>query len=301
MYLLPLAILPGPLLLWYFRKKDHLNPEPWRYIWITLIISALLVIPVAFIESGLESLTGLSEKGSRTQVLLYAMFVISFVEESSKLLAIRVYAYRKGEFDEPIDGFVYGAASGAGFAILENIFYVLEHGFAVAVMRAFMSVPLHVFTGALIGYGLIRLKLHGSYIRIVLLFMLSVVLHGLYDFVLFRMNADSAGVAIAVAAGSVVLLLSVTRFYVHRYQTSNPPEAAKPSTFWRFIWRLTGILLLLTAAFMLLGAWANYSDGKKEDIAVYGVLIVVPAALGIFCLLRSRRYRQAATPESSIQ
>lgn len=291
MYLLFLAILPGLLLIWYFRRKDPIHPEPWRYIWLTLVISALFVIPVALIEVGLTNLFGLSEQGSRLQVFTYALIVISFVEECSKLLAVRVYAYRKQEFDEPIDGFVYGAASGAGFAILENIFYVMEHGLAVAFMRAFLSVPLHVFTGALMGYGLIRLKLHSSYIRLVLLFLLSVVLHGIYDYFIFTMNDDSAGLTIGVACGAVLILLALTRFYLRRYQTSVTDETPKPSLFKKFFWRLSGILLLFGAAFMALGAALNYADSKKDDWPIYAVMIVLPAALGIYSLMRSRRYK----------
>ena len=77
--------------------------------------------------------------------------------------------------------------------MLENIFYVMEHGLAVAIMRAVLSVPLHVFTGALMGYGLIRLKLHNSYVRLIFFFLLSVTLHGIYDYFIFTMRDGSAG------------------------------------------------------------------------------------------------------------
>ncbi|MFO1524696.1 MAG: PrsW family glutamic-type intramembrane protease [Turneriella sp.] len=291
MYLLILAILPGILLLWYFRRKDHANPEPSRYIWITLLISAVFVIPVALIEVGLTALTGLSETGNARNVFLYALLVIALIEEISKALAVRIYAYRKIEFNEPIDGLLYGAASGAGFAILENIFYVMEHGLAVAIMRAFLSVPMHVFTGALMGYGLLRLKLHASYSRFAILFTLSVLLHGIYDFVIFTMTVASPGIAIGISVGAVLLLFGVTRYYVHKYQTVVGDETPKPSVIKKFLWRITGIMVLLASAFMALGAMVNYAEGKKDDMAVYAVLILLPAAFGIYCLIRSRRYR----------
>ncbi|MBL8018452.1 MAG: PrsW family intramembrane metalloprotease [Leptospirales bacterium] len=290
MYLLPLAILPGLILLYYFYKKDHASPEPWYHIWITVILAGIFVLPAAFAEIGLSSLTGLSEVGSAINVFIYSVFVVSLVEELCKLLAIRVFAYRKPEFDETIDGLVYGAASGAGFAMVENVFYVLEHGFAVGVMRAFLSVPLHVFTGVILGYGLIRLKLHGSYLRIVLLFVLSVVLHGVYDHVLFTMNAGSPGISFLIAVCCVVILLGFARYYARKYQTSVEDNSPKPSVFMKFFWMIAGILNLLASAFMALGTYANYSEGKLDDPGIYATLILLPLALGVFCLMRQRRY-----------
>lgn len=289
MILLLLAVLPGLLLLYYFHRKDYARPEPWRHIWITLILSALFVLPVAFIEIGLGRLTGLSEEGDHWQVLLYSMFVVSLVEESSKLLALRVYAYRKDEFDEKIDGLVYGAASGAGFAILENIFYVFEHGIAVGIMRAFLSVPLHVFTGVLIGYGLIRLKLEGTYTRIALLFALSVAVHGAYDHVIFTLGSASPGLSLSISAVCVILLLGFARYYADKYKTTAEDEQ-KPSLFLKFFWIVAGILNLFAGAFVALGAAVNFSEGQREDLPVYVALIMVPAVLGVYCLVRSRRY-----------
>jgi RsiW-degrading membrane proteinase PrsW (M82 family) len=289
MVLLVLAVLPGLALLYYFHRKDYQRPEPWRHIWITLILSALFVIPVAFIEIGLSHATGLSEEGSHLSVLVYSMFIVSLVEESSKLLALRVYAYRKPEFDERIDGLVYGAASGAGFAILENIFYVMDHGIAVGVLRAFLSVPLHVFTGVLIGYGLIRLKLDGTYVRVVLLFSLSVAVHGAYDHVIFTLGAESPGMSLLISAVCVILLLGFARYYAEKYKTTVQNEE-KPSVFFRFFWIVAGILNLFAGAFVALGTLANYNEGKIENLAVYVILIMVPAVLGIYCLFRSRRY-----------
>jgi RsiW-degrading membrane proteinase PrsW (M82 family) len=57
---------------------------------------------------------------------------------------------------------VYGVAAGCGFAVAENIMYVLTGGFATAVLRAFLSVPLHCTTGALIGLGVAKGRTEAS-------------------------------------------------------------------------------------------------------------------------------------------
>jgi RsiW-degrading membrane proteinase PrsW (M82 family) len=50
---------------------------------------------------------------------------------------------------------VYGICAGAGFACTENILYVFSGGYATAVVRAALSVPLHCTTGAIIGMSFI--------------------------------------------------------------------------------------------------------------------------------------------------
>lgn len=57
---------------------------------------------------------------------------------------------------------VYGLAAGCGFAVTENIMYVLSGGLVTAVVRAFLSVPLHCTTGALIGMAVAKGRTGGN-------------------------------------------------------------------------------------------------------------------------------------------
>mmetsp|Transcript_12821 Transcript_12821/g.19295 ORF Transcript_12821/g.19295 Transcript_12821/m.19295 type:complete len:384 (-) Transcript_12821:242-1393(-) len=51
---------------------------------------------------------------------------------------------------------VYGICAGCGFATAENILYVFSYGYITAIVRAFLSVPLHCTTGAIIGLGIAK-------------------------------------------------------------------------------------------------------------------------------------------------
>ena len=53
---------------------------------------------------------------------------------------------------------VYGISSGCGFAMLENLLYVLSSGYPTAIVRSFTSIPLHCCTGAIIGLQISRQK-----------------------------------------------------------------------------------------------------------------------------------------------
>jgi hypothetical protein len=80
---------------------------------------------------------------------------------------------------------VYAAAAGLGFAAVENIFYVLEGGIAVGVLRAIASVPGHMIFSCVWGYALGTAKFRpGSARRPGIIAGLSgaIVLHGIFNF-----------------------------------------------------------------------------------------------------------------------
>lgn len=91
----------------------------------------------------------------------YGMVVSApVVEETAKALALfALFAWRRDEFDGVIDGIVYAAMVGLGFAMTENVKYygmaVLEHNaFGVFVVRGLFSPFAHpLFTG-MTGVGL---------------------------------------------------------------------------------------------------------------------------------------------------
>src|ERR1051326_3664445 len=94
---------------------------------------------------------------------------------------------RSREFDEPMDGIVYGAVASLGFASLENFLYVAgdDHSLRVAVLRAFTAVPGHAFMGAVMGYfaGQARFGLaEKRVLNWTWAFAVPVALHTLYDF-----------------------------------------------------------------------------------------------------------------------
>lgn len=93
--------------------------------------------------------------------------------------------YRHTEFDEPMDGIIYAAAAGLGFASIENILYVLEGGASVGIIRAITSVPGHVIFSCIWGFALGTAKFRPASQRTGIIFMgLSgaIQLHAIYNF-----------------------------------------------------------------------------------------------------------------------
>ncbi|MCU0287938.1 MAG: PrsW family glutamic-type intramembrane protease [Acidobacteria bacterium] len=187
-FLLLLALVPGLVLLYIILYMDRHEKEPLGLVIKTMLLGALSVVPVAFLEHSVEGLTIYSSDK------IVNAFIISFVqvaplEELAKLIAVFLIAWKNKNFNEENDGIVYVGASALGFAMLENVFYVLNHGLTVGIMRAITAMPSHCFTGVLMGYYVGRAKFASTnFVRKKFIFkgfFLAYFLHGLYDTLLF--------------------------------------------------------------------------------------------------------------------
>ena len=87
-------------------------------------------------------------------------------------------------FEEPLDGLVHGVAASLGFATLENMFYMLEFGPEILIVRGPLSTLGHVVFGASWGYAMGLYIQHPS-LRSRSVLVLGVagaaVLHGLFN------------------------------------------------------------------------------------------------------------------------
>jgi protease PrsW len=144
---------------------------------------------------------------------MLSFLVIACTEEGMKYLATRLYAYRKIQFNEPFDGITYCVIVSMGFATLENLFYVLQHGYLTGIMRMFLSVPAHASFGVLMGYhlGLAKIDRARQWTHKFRALLYPVVLHGLFDFFLFL---QSSGFTKSEIGDSLLIMGSMTSLYI---------------------------------------------------------------------------------------
>ncbi len=153
------------------------------------------------------------------------------VEEGAKWIVFVAVIYRWAEFDEPLDGLVYGVALALGFATVENVLCVVRDGLSIGLLRALFAVPAHALFGAAMGFYLGRAKLgrgryqatpvaaHARAAGIALALVVPIFFHGAYDFALVELRgAWSFG---AIGALSIVLWAFVLR-RVRRAQSDSP-------------------------------------------------------------------------------
>lgn len=207
-YLFLLAIAPAAFWLWYFYNKDRYEPEPLSWILMVYVLGIAVTIPVAFIEGVI---------GEVLPEFLIVVMVAPVVEESGKYLVVRKTVYESGEFDEPVDGIIYAAAAGLGFATLENVIYVfsaLETSLFLALqtglVRALISVPGHVLFSAMWGYALGKARFLPAEKRpgvIATGLILAMGSHALFNLLLY----DAIGFAVLILVVVPLLWFSVQK------------------------------------------------------------------------------------------
>lgn len=153
--LLFLALLPGIIIIIYIFRKDKVEHEPVGLIVKLVIFGMISCIPAMFLELFIQGLVpGLTE-GTVVYAVYNAFIVAALCEEVCKFVFLKLGSWRNKHFDYRFDGIVYSVSVAVGFALLENVLYVMEGGFYVALMRGVLAVPLHAFCGVFMGiaYG----------------------------------------------------------------------------------------------------------------------------------------------------
>ena len=129
MGLLALAIAPGIAICLFIYFKDKYNKEPLGLLLWLFILGMFSIIPALIIE---VVFTKPAERLLGEGILYTALFsyiIVALSEEGSKYLVLRVFSFKRKAFDDPFDGIIYAVMVGMGFATLENIGYVTQHGF----------------------------------------------------------------------------------------------------------------------------------------------------------------------------
>jgi RsiW-degrading membrane proteinase PrsW (M82 family) len=182
--LLVLALVPGIVLLYIIRSMDRNEREPLGLVIKIMLLGALSVVPAAILEISIGYLP-IYNNSTVVNAVVVAFVRVAWVEELCKLGVVLLFAWTHKEFTEENDGIVYVSASALGFAMLENIFYVLGFGIGTGILRALTAMPVHCFTGVLMGYyvGLGKVAPDKNTRRANILkgFFLAYILHGAYD------------------------------------------------------------------------------------------------------------------------
>ena len=211
-FLVASAIVPSLLLIWFFHARD-VYPEPQRVVWATFALGVLTILPAGAIElvenAGLKHIADPFVGGT-----LDGFLCAGLTEELFKYAIVVLYCMRHKEFDEPMDGIVYGSIASLGFATLENFFYVVQGGEGIAIFRAFTAVPGHAFMGAIMGYFVGQAKFtpaqRGSLMAKAL--FIPILLHGAYDAPLLtfqRINAEKFHTHHQVAAAGLFAIVTL--------------------------------------------------------------------------------------------
>ncbi|QLG29154.1 PrsW family intramembrane metalloprotease [Halorarum halophilum] len=162
-----LSAVPALGLAAYVYKSDITTNEPVTILVATFLLGVLTANFAAVLNSfARPAFEALGFLGT----VLFFFLIVGPVEETVKLLAVRLYAYTDDSFDAVLDGAVYGAMAGLGFAFIENALYITQGigvapgeldlglgliglGGGITATRA-LAGPGHVIYSAFAGYYL---------------------------------------------------------------------------------------------------------------------------------------------------
>jgi RsiW-degrading membrane proteinase PrsW (M82 family) len=213
-----LAVVPALLWLTFFYQRDRLEPEPKQFVLGVFLLGALLASAVGM--PVVRDLFQVQEWMSRSVAanILGSILVVGFVQEFLKYAAVRYSVYLSAEFDERIDGVIYGTAAGLGFATMLNIHYVTANAgvdLAAGVVRITVTALAQASFAGISGYFLGRAKFEQEPVWwLPLGVTIAAALNGLFTFV--RGEIVTVGLsykpvyglvlAAAVALGTFVVL-----------------------------------------------------------------------------------------------
>jgi RsiW-degrading membrane proteinase PrsW (M82 family) len=212
--LFALAIIPALGLLWYIRRLDKYEPEPWQMLLRAFLFGCVSVLPALAIERALPP-----SPWTGFWATVYQAFVVAaLTEEFFKGALAHMAVWWQPNFNEVLDGLVYYGMVHMGFAVTENLAYIFltgdgstEHALMTALVRTTTAVPMHVLVGMIMGYhaGVSRFATRsGKRLRHALVGLaLPILLHGLYDLAAFNqsVSVDELVDVLRVGFGSALL------------------------------------------------------------------------------------------------
>jgi protease PrsW len=218
-----LALAPAAALLFYIRRMDKYEPEPWNMIGLAFLAGCLSVIPAYFIEVVL----GMAE-GSGFIGTVYGAFVVAaMTEEFCKGGMTYAFMWKKPAFNEVMDGVVYFGVGHMGFAVTENLKYILFNtggnvyaGLMTAFVRTTTAVPLHVVVGMIMGYhmGMARYTQDPKERtkHFIEAFGIPILLHGFYDLAAFNKDGKIQDMSslVRVGFGSALMYAAVVALWL---------------------------------------------------------------------------------------
>ncbi|MBR1456128.1 MAG: PrsW family intramembrane metalloprotease [Oscillospiraceae bacterium] len=189
--LIAAAVVPAAFLMLRVYQADKLEREPADLLWSLVILGVASTSLASFTEQLGDILLSwfVPDESLPYNIVMYFV-IVALSEEGFKYLLLKKRTWRSPHFNCRFDGVVYAVFISLGFALWENISYVLSYGFGVAVARALTAVPGHACFGVFMGtwYGVAkRYELAGmpeeSRRARRMALLLPTLLHGAYDFI----------------------------------------------------------------------------------------------------------------------
>lgn len=185
--LLALSIAPVIFLLVFIYRQDKYEKEPLGLL-LLAFLGGMVAIPVDL------TLVTIIDTVFYSETVFYSAFIeAGLCEEFSKFIILFLLIWWNKNFNEHMDGIVYAAFVGLGFACIENVMYVMQAadtdfsaGISTGIVRALLSVPGHFLFAVVMGYffSMAKFSEHGRFGFLLSSLLVAATVHGLFDWLL---------------------------------------------------------------------------------------------------------------------
>ena len=181
-----ITIAPSLALLLYFVLSDKFK-EPKLTVLAIFFLGYLICLPAGTLNDFSYKL--LEDGGDLSKRLGYSFLGPAWAEELLKFSILYLIVLRRNEFNEPMDGVVYGVAASLGFATYENYDYVFRLAetweiipMDLAIWRSYSAIPMHGLNGCLMGFYFGKYAFTADKKFLLLSLLIPFLMHGLYNF-----------------------------------------------------------------------------------------------------------------------
>ena len=184
-----ITIVPSIIILLLFFLSDKFK-EPKGTIALVFFLGVLICLPAGILNSFVYE--NFNNDTETVEKLLGSFLGPAWTEELLKLFILYAIVLKRKEFNEPMDGIVYGVAVSLGFATYENYDYVYrlalewkEYGITsrdIAIWRSYSAVPMHGLNGCLMGFYLGKYVFTGDKKFLGYSFFVPFLMHGIYNY-----------------------------------------------------------------------------------------------------------------------
>jgi len=179
-----ITIIPSILILLYFFLSDKFK-EPKSTIAIVFFLGILICLPAGIINTFVHD----NFKDVFSERLTSSFLGPAWCEELLKFIILYFIVLRRNEFNEPMDGIVYGVTVSLGFATFENYEYVFHWAEVwkidpaqMAIWRSYSAVPFHGLAGCIMGFYFGKYAFTAERKYLFLSLLLPFIVHGFYNF-----------------------------------------------------------------------------------------------------------------------
>ena len=207
------ALLPALLLGWWIYRKDSAHPEPPKMLYKAFLYGVGSAF-VSLLISTVMTIMGIMvyDLGSFGGAVSTALFAAALPEEVAKLTMLWLLLRKNPHYDEYLDGIVYAACIGLGFAGTENVLYLLQSDdwVGTGIVRGLTAVPAHFAIACAMGYFYSKRHFGDrSNLTMVCILAVPVIIHWVYDALAF-----SEGIYPALSVlFNILFILLIWRVY----------------------------------------------------------------------------------------